>query len=243
MTDDVHTLIGAYALNALDELERAKVERHLRRCDACARESAELTATAARLADVSAAAPPERLRGDVLRAVRRTRQVPPRTRETPVGDAPIVRLWRTRTAVAVAAGIVAFGLAGATYAIQEQRVQDARAEAQARQDQSDRIAAVLAAPDAMTVTAPAGDGGQLVVVRSAALDAAVVTRVGMPGPGGDRVYQLWLDIGGVMENAGLMPDVTALVDGIAPATRVAVSTEPAGGSPHPTHPVGIVDLK
>ncbi|HEY1175361.1 MAG TPA: zf-HC2 domain-containing protein, partial [Phytomonospora sp.] len=53
MSDDVHTLVGAYALDALDDLDRARVERHLGRCPSCAGEAAELTATAARLADAS----------------------------------------------------------------------------------------------------------------------------------------------------------------------------------------------
>ncbi|GIG69404.1 anti-sigma factor [Phytomonospora endophytica] len=241
MSDDVHTLVGAYALDALDDLDRARVERHLGRCPSCSREAAELTATAARLADASAAVPPARLRGEVMRAVSRTRQLPPRTRETPIAEAPVVRRWRTRTAVAVAAGILAFGTAAVTYAVQEQRVADAQAEADAVQARTERIATVLAAPDAIAATVPATDGGELLVVRSAALDAAVVTRVGMPALPPDRAYQLWLDVDGRMVSAGLMPDSTALVD-IGTATRVALSAEPAGGSPTPTHPVGIVDL-
>jgi len=242
MSDDVHILVGAYALDALDDLDRVRVERHLGRCPSCTREAAELTATAARLADASAAVPPERLRGEVLRAVSRTRQLPPRTREMPVGDAPVVRRWRTRTAAAVAAGILAFGTAAATYAIQEQRVRDAQVQADAVQARADRIAAVLAAPDAVATTSPAADGGEMVVVRSAALNAAVVTRVGMPALAPGRAYQLWLDVGGRMVSAGLMPEVTGLVDGLGTATRVALSTEPTAGSEAPTHPVGIVDL-
>lgn len=241
MSDDVHTLVGAYALDALDDLDRVRVERHLGRCPSCTREAAELTATAGRLADASAAVPPERLRGDVLRAVSRTRQLPPRTRENPVADTPVVRRWRTRTAMAVAAGILAFGAVGITYAIQEQRVADAQAQTDAREAQAARIAAVLAAPDAVATTTPAADGGEIVVVRSAALDAAVVTRVGMPTLAPERAYQLWLDVDGRMVSAGLMSDVTALVE-VGTATRVALSTEPASGSEAPTHPVGIVDL-
>ncbi|MEV0644934.1 anti-sigma factor [Phytomonospora sp. NPDC050363] len=242
MSEDVHVLVGAFALGAVDDIDRARVERHLKRCPSCAAEAAELTATAARLADATIVVPPERLRADVMRAVSRTRQQPPRTRETPVTQAPVVRRWRARTAVAVAAGIIAIGTAGVTYAVQEDRVQDARAQAQEQRAESDRIAAVLSAPDAVAATTPAADGGEIFVVRSASLDAAVVTRVGMPVLPSDEAYQLWLDVDGHMTDAGLMPEATAIVDGLDAATRVALSTEPAGGSPSPTHPVGIVNL-
>ena len=38
--DEVATLLGAYALDALDELEHKRVERHLKRCPRC---QAEIT--------------------------------------------------------------------------------------------------------------------------------------------------------------------------------------------------------
>lgn len=243
MNDDAHTLTGAYALDALDDIERARAERHLRDCPSCAAEAAELRATAARLADATVIAPPPGLRDRVLREVAGTRQLPPRTGPAPARETPAVRRWRARTAVAVAAVILAIGAAAGTWAIQEDRVRDAREQAEQLREERERVAAVLAAPDAATSTVEAADGGRMVVVSSRSLDAVVVTRVGMPVLAADRDYQLWLDIDGRMVSAGLMPGTTALVDGIAPATRVALSTEPAGGSPVPTHPVGIANLK
>ena len=35
---DIHALSGAYAVDALDDLERAQFERHLRDCESCSRE-------------------------------------------------------------------------------------------------------------------------------------------------------------------------------------------------------------
>ncbi len=35
MTDDIHALSGAYAVDALDELERVQFEQHLAGCSAC----------------------------------------------------------------------------------------------------------------------------------------------------------------------------------------------------------------
>ena len=46
---DIHSLSGAYALDAVDDLERAAFERHLRECEACALEVGELRETVSRL--------------------------------------------------------------------------------------------------------------------------------------------------------------------------------------------------
>ena len=35
MTSDIHALSGAYAIDALDDIERAQFERHLAECAEC----------------------------------------------------------------------------------------------------------------------------------------------------------------------------------------------------------------
>ena len=47
MNPEVHSLAGAYALDALDDLERAAFDRHLRECEACRAEADELREAAA----------------------------------------------------------------------------------------------------------------------------------------------------------------------------------------------------
>ena len=47
MTVDIHTLAGAYALDALNDLERAAFARHMTECEACAQEVAEYLETTA----------------------------------------------------------------------------------------------------------------------------------------------------------------------------------------------------
>src|SRR5689334_20135549 len=49
---DLHELVAAYALNALDDGDRATFEEHLATCERCAAELAELRETAAAFADV-----------------------------------------------------------------------------------------------------------------------------------------------------------------------------------------------
>ena len=55
---EVHNLTGAYALDALDDIERARFEQHLATCEDCRAEVAELRETAALLAETTAVTPP-----------------------------------------------------------------------------------------------------------------------------------------------------------------------------------------
>lgn len=84
---DLHTLTGAYALDAVDDLERRAVERHLAECDACREEVRGFRETAAALADGVALAPPAGLRERVLAEARTTAQLPPVQRGPSAGGA------------------------------------------------------------------------------------------------------------------------------------------------------------
>jgi len=46
---DIHALLGAYALDAVDAHDRAAFERHLATCDACWHELPSLVMTSRRL--------------------------------------------------------------------------------------------------------------------------------------------------------------------------------------------------
>jgi anti-sigma-K factor RskA len=76
---DLHALAGVYALDALDDAERDRFERHLRRCQACQNEVRGFAATAAALGRAAAAEPPAGLKERVLAATTVTRQLPPVT--------------------------------------------------------------------------------------------------------------------------------------------------------------------
>lgn len=84
---DIHTLTGAYALDALDEFERRQFQEHVTRCSECAREVDELRATGAKLGLAVSAPPPETLRRKVMAEVAVTRQVSPPARH----DSPAAR--------------------------------------------------------------------------------------------------------------------------------------------------------
>jgi hypothetical protein len=55
---DIHALSGAYAVDALDDIERAQFERHLAECAECRAEVASLREAAALLAETSRLEPP-----------------------------------------------------------------------------------------------------------------------------------------------------------------------------------------
>lgn len=228
---DIHTLSGAYALDAVNDIERAQFVRHLDACPACEQEVAELTETASRLAGAVAAAPPARLRGRVLAEIARTRQVGPRRAQPAAAPGG----WRRRAAVAVAAAVAVLAV-GAGAVVEEQRVRDARQQS----TQAERIEAVLAAPDAVvhTATGPGGTG-RVTLVVSRSRDEAVAVLGGLPSPGVDRAYQLWLVDGAQSATStGLlgpgMAGGTVLVEGLRGEQSFAVTNEPAHGSPRPT---------
>ncbi|MDA2812816.1 anti-sigma factor [Nocardiopsis sp. RSe5-2] len=74
---DVHGLTAAYALDALEEAERAEVEAHLEECEDCRRDLRDFRETAARLGAAEAVGPPDGLWERVKAEAARTRQLPP----------------------------------------------------------------------------------------------------------------------------------------------------------------------
>ena len=77
MSDDIHALSGAYAVDALDDVEREQFERHLAGCSACQAEVASLVAAATSLSSLSDVAPPPSLRAKVLQGITTVRPLPP----------------------------------------------------------------------------------------------------------------------------------------------------------------------
>ncbi len=228
---EVHTLIGAYALDALDDLERAGFERHVAACGPCRDEVAGLRRTAVRLADAAAVPPPPRVREQVLAQVAVTPQV--REAVAPPGAEPRVRTPGRRVWLAAAAVLAAVSVGtGVTAWNEHEAAQRAQADAQ-------RITGVLTDPSARQVQAPVAGGGRATLVVAG--DRAVLAGGGLPALPADRTYQLWVIRDKQITSAGLGPqgqDAAGTwsrpVDGVSPGDLVAVSVEPAGGSKQPT---------
>jgi anti-sigma-K factor RskA len=234
---DIHALGGAYAVDAVDDLERAAFDRHLLECEACASEVAEYRETATRLAEGTWAVPPPRMREQVLARAAATPQVPAADRRRSV-PSPVTR-WRRIAVAAAAVGVLGFGAAATSYAALEQQRDEAQIAAAAAQQRTQRVRAVMTAPGAALRSGDLSGGGRVGVVVSDARDTAVVMVTGAPPPGPDRVYQLWLiPVGSVTPvSAGLLPagqTPLELIQGVRTGAVFAISLEPAGGSPVPS---------
>jgi hypothetical protein len=250
MSIEIHALAGAYALDAVDDVERVQFSRHLADCDTCGLEVAELRATAARLADSTWAVAPPRLKENVLRQASHTRQARPGRpggRDTGPADEPArPGRWRRWAASGIAATVLAAGAAAATFAVQERRVGDERAHAHQLLDQLTTIQSVMAAPDARARQIGVRGGGQLTVVHSTGQNSAVVMCAGLARPDRTRAYQVWLMHDGKATSAGVLPagaDAgTMLVTGIGDADAIAISLQQAGGEKAPGERAGTVSL-
>ncbi|MFI5952217.1 anti-sigma factor domain-containing protein [Cryptosporangium sp. NPDC051539] len=234
----VDQLIGAYALNALDDVERAAVERHLRTCPTCGTEAAELTATAARLGSAELATPPAHLRERVLAAARRTSQ---RHGRSGPSQRPTARWSRVAAAAVVLAGSV-----GGTWWVQQDRVADEHARVVAAEQENASMRAVLSAADARFRVATDVPSGRLTAVYSPSRKTAVVTFGGLGDPPAGHTYQVWHLTSGPAESLGALPVGTRLgsllVHDLTDTDRVAVSVEKAGGSATPTNVYAVLPM-
>jgi anti-sigma-K factor RskA len=235
---EVHTLSGAYALDALDAEEAAVFREHLSGCAACTQEVRELREAAARMGAVEAVPPPPDLRARVLAAVDRTPQLPPVPRaEEPSVVTPLAgpdheggrtrgRRWGRLALAAAAAVVVGGGAIGIGQAVGG--------------SDSERLSAaeqVFKAEDARTLDERTMNGGELLVAVSPERGEMAVDTAKLPALEGGKVYQLWtLGADDTAVSVGVIeaPGETAAMDMPPKGTKVALTIEPAGGSEQPT---------
>jgi len=222
---DIHDLVAAYALDAVDDDERMAFERHLETCDRCRGELASLRDTSASLAYAApAAAPPPELRERILDTARAERPnvVPLKPRRT---HATAI----LGTATAIAAGIaIALGIWNVSL----------------HNSLDDKDAALAATNKALVVVGDAkalrqdltGASGQLVVASSG---KAALVICNLPKAPSGKTYQAWVLTGDTPTPAGEFDPgsdcVAVPLDASVPeGTGVAVTVEPDGGSKQPT---------
>jgi hypothetical protein len=237
---DLHSLSGAYALDALEQgAESERFARHLNRCPSCASEVREFREVATAMAFAATTTPPPELRDRVLAAAALTRQLPPevtsrsrshRARGRARAGMPWLPWLSGVVATAAVVVAVVFGFARAHT---EQELNQARAQNQA-------IALVLSAPQVKLLTSATTKGGVATVVLAADRHELVVTTNGLPALPAGQVYQLWLIGTTKTVSAGLLPAATSgqtgpvLASGVVKGDTLGLTVEPAPGTTQPT---------
>jgi anti-sigma-K factor RskA len=177
----------------------------------------------------------------VLHAAGQTRQLPPAVAPAPVAWAPARHRrrpgWRPRLAVALAGALAAVAVAAGlvTYGMQGRLDQ--------AQHRDHMVAAVLSASDATMVSSHVSTGGMATVVMSHHERALVFTAADLHVLPTGESYELWL-IGpagtrsaGMIDGSGHGKMVGPMVvSGLAAGDSVGMTVEPADGSPRPTSP-------
>jgi anti-sigma-K factor RskA len=222
MSTDLHTLSGAYAVNALSPEEADEFRKHLDACTACREEVRELQEAAALMGASEAMVPPAHLKTQVMHAADRMPQLPPKVHRLGTTNA----LRRTPRLLLAAAAVVMIVAAG--FGIWQTQGPDEVVAAPVSQ--------VFQAPDAHKATMQTSSGGTISVATSPALGKMAVDTRDLPDLRAGQIYQLWAVADGTPESAGVLddPDAGAAMDMPAEGIAVAITIEPVGGSEQPT---------
>ena len=249
----LHTLVGAYVLDAVEDDDRAQFERHLLSCEPCRDEVRGLREATARLGAAAAITPRPELRQSTTQAAAVIRQLPPAVAENPVVVGPQRGRWRGGRAIrrpwlaGVAAGLTAVLAVTAVVLGLHAVAMQQRLAAQEQRDSA--MTAVLGAHDAVVVTAAVGTGGTATVVMSHQARALVFTASGLARLPGVLAYELWLAGPAGITPAGMLPpghrgmSGPMIVGGLGRGEQLELTVEPASGSRQPTSaPIVQLDL-
>lgn len=232
--NEIHALSGAYAVDALDDLERARFEQHLADCAECRAEVASLREAAALLPEAAAVAPPAELRANVLDAISRVRPLPPLVEPKTLPT----RRW---SSILLTAAVTVFILGGAAFLVHPWSGSTSQQITVANK--------VIAAHDAHRHTVSLPVGGTATLVDSPSIGRAVLLTKDLADPPKGKTYELWLQSpSGTMEPAGLLKsggEQKVLFEGSsAKAVGAGITVEPAGGSKAPTtEPIALFNFR
>jgi anti-sigma-K factor RskA len=227
MSTDLHTLSGAYAIDALSPAEAEAFAKHLDDCQACRDEVRELQEAAARMGASEATAPPSALKARILEAADQQPQLPPKVTHL---DEHRRRRWAPRLAGLAAAAVL---LAAAVLGIGQLRGQDDQGDPPVA---TNEVSEVFGAPDAHVARVTTADGHVLKVATSPDSGQMALETKSLGRLKDQRVYQMWAKHNKKVTSIGLIDD---LKDGkVMPiptyGTSVTITVEPEGGSRKPT---------
>lgn len=228
---DIHQLAAAYALDAVDERERAEFEAHYPTCPVCRPEVTGFRETLSQVASAVAVLPPASLKANVMAEISTTRQLSPLLPGVVV-DLATHRRRRQRMVqtMSVAAALILIALGAFVVGRRSNGGGDNYADAAAR---------VFAEPDVRLATLNGTGTGTFKVAWSPTLEQAVVMGDGLVDPGTGKAYELWM-IDGAGPHAMHLLDradggqVRKPVAVNGAPTQWAVTVEPQGGVEAPT---------
>jgi len=245
-------LYEEYALGVLEGEERAEMEAHLaRHCPHCIPGIEKARWVVAQLAHASPEAqPPASLKGKILDAAQSSGKLSEFAKAAPSSRA-VFPVWALAAAAALALltgySIRQMGNQSAQLASLRQQMKIAMLQNKALQDQlevSRQIAYVMTSPDSMTLKLMPKDKNMPMVHAYLHPHMGVaITAEQMPSMPAARTLQLWFlsKAGKPMSIAIFHPDPQGQIAVIAPVNMprneiaaLAVTEEPAGGSPQPT---------
>ena len=212
MSEELHSLVAPYALDALDEPDERSFEQHLALCERCREELAGLRDAATALAyGTPAASPPPELKGRILAEARNERP----------NVVPLHRRRNWTAPLAAAAGVAAalalgLGIWGAT-----------------RSTGENAFASVLSHPGARVIKMGNGNGALAVAPNG---DAALALR--LPHAPDGKTYEAWIvrpnsiRAAGIFEGGGT--SIVHIRGKVPKGSVIAVSVERAGGAKQPT---------
>ncbi|MGH9298146.1 MAG: anti-sigma factor domain-containing protein [Acidimicrobiales bacterium] len=243
---------GAYALDAVDDEERAAIEGHLAECPTCRAELAENREVASRLSGASEPTPPElwdRIAHAIHEPGARVATTPAgATRATPPTSTLEAARRRRRTELtprqrvrAGMAGIAA--VAAALIAVLAVQVSHLNGQvnnlkaAEAARGLAPAVASALVSPHREVTLSSATRRGstELVISRG----EAFWVRSTLPRLSNGRTYQVWALVRGRPVSVALVSDPGrySVFELGTSARTLMITNEPAGGTPAPTTPV------
>ena len=227
--DEAAELLGAYALDAVGEDERAALERHLDACPRCRAEVADHATVASFLGSEGGPAP-----GGLWDRIAASLEEPPPefrlARVVPLRERRAVSVRVGAAVAAVAAGVIA--VLGVQVVHLNHQVD--RLGAPQRPDTALLAAATraLADPHAQRVSMQSPDGRRSADIALTSDGTGFLVADDLPGLPADRTYQLWALAGGQTISAGVLgprPHVVAFRYVPSGLAGFAITNEQAGG--------------
>jgi len=240
---NIQELLGAYALDALDDNERRVVEQHLSECGRCRTEVDEHREAAAALSGETVQ-PPERVWSQILVEI---------NAEAPE-LAPVVSLEQARKPISIRSlGWVASVAAAVVVALsaglitQSERIGDLKSQLADQEQQIETLASALQTdPLQQAVTAALADPGAQVANLTAGGNSGAMLIVVLPDGTGyvfqntlealpeDSTYQLWAVVNDKVISAGVLgnqPDIVPFHIDPEGLQGLVITQEVAGGVP------------